>query len=99
MAYLKISDYSNTQENANEITKNLAYFPRNAITSRSIPVVDDNKPLSQLPAPLPSAVVAVSDIVESVVGTVHKQCQVGQSLMVAALPLAHLEATGSLLKR
>ena len=87
----RISDYGNAQENPNEITKNLA-FPRNAITSISIPAAVDNKPLSQLLALLLSAV-------ESVVGTVHKQCLVGQSLKVVVWPLAPLEATGSLLKR
>ena len=61
-------------------------------------MVVDNKPLYQLMALLLSAVVAVSDTVESVVGTVHKQCQVGQSLKVVAWPLVPLEATGSLLK-
>ena len=59
----------------------------------------DNKPLSQLLALLLSGVVAVSDIVESVVGIVHKQCLVGQPLKVVVWPLAPLEATGSLLKR
>ena len=95
----RISDYGNAQENSHEITKNLPYFPRNAITSISIPAAADNKPLSQLLALLLSAVVAVSDIVESVVGTVHKQCLVGQSLKVVVWPLAPLEATGFLLKR
>ena len=94
----RISVYGNAQENPHEITKSLV-FPRNAITSISIPVAVDNKPLSQLLALLLSAVVAVSDIVKSVVGTVHKQCLVGQSLKVVVWPLAPLEATGFLLKR
>lgn len=91
MALFTIRDYGNAQENQHEITKNLA-FPRNAIASTSIPVAVDNKTLSQLLS-------AVSDTVESVVGTVHKHCLVGQSLKVVALPLAPLEATGFLLKR
>ena len=77
----------------------ISFGSSNAITSRSIPVAVDNKPLSQLLALLLSAVVAVSDTVEPVVGTVRKQCLVGQSLMVVMWPLALLEATGSLLKR